>query len=344
MKIGLLTYHHSMNYGAVLQTYATCRVLKELGHEVELIDFRHPEKASNWSLPFYFKVKAFNRFKSLHYAPYSKYIDTIEQLRLRRFDYDCIMVGSDQTWNPNISREKRLAYFLSFGSDECKRISFASSFGVSAWPEKYFEDIPLIRKALESFSAISVREKTGQLLLKETFGVDSTVVLDPTLFHKDYKELIGEVKETEDVICCLLHRPEKQLKKVRELDAYLHTKGKVISTIWPVRGLNYVYPPSIESWLKYIAGAKFVVTDSFHGVAFSLVFNREFVVITPDIGKNSRLKDLMDTLGLSNRYYYDTDVIDYEKLISSKIDYQKVNELLQREREYSWRFLKDNLI
>ena len=343
MKIGLLTYHHSMNYGAVLQTYATCRALRELGHEVEIIDFRQPEKKSNWSFPFYFKVKAFDRFKEQFYAPCSDYIDSVEELREKDFDYDCLMVGSDQTWNPNISRDKRLAYFLTFGSPDCRRFSFASSLGVSTWPEKYAGDIPIIKQALANFKAISVRETTGQRLLADTFGVKSTVVLDPTLLHADYGEIIDIVKLKNDIICCLLHRPPLQLRKVRELCSAFSEKGKIISTIRPVRGFSYIYPPSLEKWLSYIAGAKFVITDSFHGVAFSLVFQKDFVVITPDIGKNSRLKDIMDTLGLSNRYFYDTDEIDYNTIINSKIDYNEVNELLKKEREKSWNFLKESL-
>lgn len=332
-----------MNYGAVLQTYATCRALKELGHEVEIIDFRQPEKKSNWSFPFYFKVKAFNLFKQKYYAPYSEYIDSIEELKKKDFSYDCLMVGSDQTWNPNISRDKRLAYFLLFGKENCIRVSYASSLGVSSWPDKYKEDIPAIKEALSHFSAISVRETTGKALLANTFGINSTVVLDPTLLHTNYRELIGEVNLTNDVICCLLHRPPLQLKKVRDLCSELGEKGKVISTIRPVRGFSYVYPPSLEKWLSYIASAKFVITDSFHGVAFSLIFQKNFVVITPDIGKNSRLKDIMDTLGIANRYYYDTEEIDYNAIINSTINYNEVNKRLQKEREKSWIFLKESL-
>ena len=344
MKIGLLTYHHSMNYGAVLQTYATCRALKELGHVVEIIDFRQPEKPSNWWLPFYFKVKAFERFKVKHYAPYSDYISSISELGNKQFNYDCLMVGSDQTWNPNINKERRMAYFLSWGSEKYKKLSYASSLGVSVWPKRYQDDIPVIKDALSRFSAVSVREKTGQKILKETFGIESTVVLDPTLLHRDYSELVEDINLTDDVICCLLHRSPSQLEKVRELDAYIGKKAKVISTIRPIHGLKYIYPPSIESWLRHIASAKFVITDSFHGVAFCLIFQKEFVVITADTGKNSRLMDILDTLGLLDRYYSDCDKIDYAQIIDSQIDYSKVNNILQKKRDDSWTFLRDNLL
>ena len=343
MKIGLLTYHHSMNYGAVLQTYATCRALEELGHEVELIDFRQPEKPSNWWLPFYFKVKAFERFKTKYYAPYSDYISSMIELENKQFDYDCLMVGSDQTWNPNINQERRMAYFLSWASEKYKKLSYASSLGVSEWPKRYLDDIPIIKEALSRFSAVSVREQTGRKLLKETFGIESTVVLDPTLLHRDYSELIGDISMTDDVICCLLHRSPSQLEKVRELDACIGKKAKVISTIRPIHGFKYIYPPSIESWLRYIACARLVITDSFHGVAFSLIFQKEFVVITPDTGKNSRLKDILDTLNLSDRYYLDCAKIDYAQIVASRIDYNKVNNILQKERDVSWTFLRENL-
>lgn len=344
MKIGLLTYHHSMNYGAVLQTYATCRALKELGHEVEIIDFRHPEKSSNWSFPFYFKVKAFDSFKKKYYAPCTNYIASFEELRARKYDYECLIVGSDQTWNPNISKGNHLAYFLTFGDDTCRRLSYASSFGVSEWPSELEEEVPIIKNALKRFKRISVREETGRELLKKTFGLDSTVVLDPTLLHDDYSELIGEVMQTDNIICCLLHRYPKQMEVIRAFNSFMGKKGKVISTIRPVRGLSYMYPPSLEKWLKSIASAGFVITDSFHGVAFSLIFRREFVVITPDIGKNSRLKDLMNILGLSNRYFLENDNFDFSSIVNKKIDYSKVEKALELERNKSWDFLKNNLI
>lgn len=103
MKIGLLTYHKSYNCGAVLQTYATCRLLKELGHEVELIDLRQPEPIKLRQLIFIPRFIKFHRFCKKFYPSLTRHYKTVEELRKAKLDYDCLLVGSDQTWNPLIS-------------------------------------------------------------------------------------------------------------------------------------------------------------------------------------------------------------------------------------------------
>ena len=176
MRIGLLTYHKSYNCGAVLQTYATCRLLKELGHEVELIDLRQPEPIKLRQLIFIPRFIKFHRFCKKFYPSLTRHYKTVEELRKAKLDYDCLLVGSDQTWNPLISREQCLAYFLDFGEEQVRRVSFASSFGVNMWPESHKELLPAIDKLLHRFSGISVREVTGQNILKQQFSLDSNLV------------------------------------------------------------------------------------------------------------------------------------------------------------------------
>ena len=117
----------------------------------------------------------------------------------------------------------------------------------------------------------------------------------------------------------------------------------MISTIRPTLGFRYVYPPSIENWIRYIAGAKFVITDSFHGLAFSLIYKKQFVVISPSNVKNSRLKDLLKSVGLEDRYFDESDPIIYHELQNKKIDYDKVNSKLDILKKISWNYLKNAL-
>ncbi len=117
MRIGLLTFHYSMNYGAIMQTYATCRALQELGHDVTIIDFRQPEKKTNRSLLFYYKTKAFDRFTQKHYPRMTKTCYTLDDVIDNSRNFDCLVVGSDQTWNPHITKDKRLIYFFPFAGD-----------------------------------------------------------------------------------------------------------------------------------------------------------------------------------------------------------------------------------
>lgn len=343
MRIGLLTYHHSANYGAVMQSYATCRALKELGHEVEFLNFQQDEKRSNSSIIFYFKIKAFDRFMTAFYPTETKILQSMDDLNAIASNYDCLVVGSDQVWNPEISKNKCLAYFLDFGGSDIRRISYASSFGISKWPEQYQNLLPSISASLHKFHGLSVREETGKYLLENLFNLSSQVVLDPTLLHTDYNEITGNIVNNDDVICYLLNRTKLQLEKTIKLSKSLGKTPKMISTIRPTLGFRYVYPPSIEAWIKYIAGAKFVITDSFHGLAFSLIYNKQFIVISPNNGKNSRLKDLLKSVGLENRYFDENDTIIYSELQNKKIDYDVVNSKLDTLKDVSWNYLRNAL-
>ena len=192
---------------------------------------------------------------------------------------------------------------------------------------------------------ISVRERTGQIILKEKFGIDSTIVLDPTLLleQDDYFKITGSLKQTDDFVTFLMHRSKLQLKKVIKIGKVLGCKPNMMSSIYPFKGYTYNYPPSVETWLRKIAGAKFVVTDSFHGLVFSILYRRNFIVITPNNGLNSRIIDLLQTIGLSDRYFQDNENIPYDKLLKKPIDYTEVYRILDMEREKSLNFLRRNL-
>lgn len=343
MKIGLLTYHHSVNYGAILQSYATAKALQSLGHQVEFINIHQEETRGTNPVLFYFKLKALKRFMRTFYPPETREFISLDELRKAKLDYDCLIVGSDQVWNPDISKDNCLAYFLDFGGDNLLRLSYASSFALSKWPDDKKSLLSEINRALHRFKDISVREKTGAYLLKTLFGLDSAIVIDPTMLHENYDEVTGPVNENGKVVAYLLNRTTLQMERSIELSKVYGQSPRLISTIRPYKGFNYVYPPSIESWIKYIGGAGLVITDSFHGLAFSLLYKRNFVVITPENGRNSRLIDLLATYGLSDRYFNETDNIPYNKLLNTSIDYDAVYKVLNEERKISWNFLKRNL-
>lgn len=345
MKIGLLTYHHTVSYGATLQTYATCKALQNLGHEVELIDFRLADHHSAlYRMVFYFKEHDTRRLWKHIYPPLSPYYPDVESLMRARMDYDCLLVGSDQTWNPNISRDRCLQYFLAFGQENIRRVSYASSFGLMEWPESYRQLVPQISQLLHRFQAISTREAAGQRILKETFGVDSTVVVDPTMLIDDYTELSGKIAPNGMFNAFIMNRTDEQLQRVRELGKVMGRKPVMTSTIYPYRGFQYRYPPGIGKWLRYIGGADFVVVDSFHALVFCLKYHRQFAVIMPDNGLNSRLRNLLEMIHLEDRYYRDDDPsIPYRQLIDSPVDYEAVDSIIQHERNCSLDFLRKSL-
>lgn len=343
MKIGLITFHHSSNYGAVLQSYATCRALKELGHEVEFINVQQLEKKKIRHVAFIPKYLSFNHFMKKYYPSETAYISDIDELRSKCFDYDCIMVGSDQVWNPNISLDMCMAYFLDFGNNSVRRVSYASSFGVSEWPIEKKNLLESVSKALLRFNHLSVREFTGQQLLLSQFGLQSEVVVDPTMLHSDYKEITGCVKNNGHIICYLLNRTSDQYKASRFVSSKLNIPMKLITNIYPICGFKYVYPPSIEKWIKYIGGAKFVITDSFHGLVFSLLYKRNFVVYAVENGRNSRLKDLLKLVGLEHLYFTNLKTLQESNVFSQEIDYDKVDAIIKQKRKDSWDFLLQSL-
>ena len=158
MKIGLLTYHYTVSYGATLQTYATCKALQMLGHEVEIIDYRISQKDSLlYRFAFLPKELSTKRLWRKIYPQVSSFYPDEESLRKGAINYDAIIVGSDQTWNPDISGVKCLSFFLNFGQPSVKRLSYASSFGFSSWPSKYKHLIPQIKQYLSRFNAISIK-------------------------------------------------------------------------------------------------------------------------------------------------------------------------------------------
>ena len=165
MKIGLLTYHHSVNNGAMLQTYATVKALKQLGHDVLIVDVRQPEKKHSSliggvvNLLYFKRNKDIQNFRNSFYPTLTRRYFSVDELRNDPPQVDCLVVGSDQTWNPDISKEMALAYFLDFGDEQLRRFSYAASFGISRWPDNS-TITSNVHNALNRFSCISVRIHT----------------------------------------------------------------------------------------------------------------------------------------------------------------------------------------
>ena len=338
MKIALITYHYSTNHGAIMQTYALCKFLIDKGYDMEIIDIRQDE---NWEVPIHIKVAKYliqkrriNNFIKENYPTLTHRYASIDELRKDPPKADCFLVGSDQTWNPLISKENFLAYFLDFG-DNKKRISYASSFGLKEWPQEYSNYIPNVMKCLERFSSISVREHEGASLCSKTFGIDPVVVLDPTFLNDSYQNLVGKIKNRNEIVCYKLNKTPDFFHNVQELSKVFNLPLLLLNNNYPIKGFKYCFNTSTQQWLRRIAGAKFVFTDSFHGIAFSILFRKQFAATLNHNGRDSRLISLMSMAGLSDRLFDSTE--DLVKNIGrlEQIDYDKVFEKLKPEIENS---------
>lgn len=348
MKIALLTIWHCGNYGAELQAYATYRALSELGHSVSIIDFRENEtenkniksriarlinRSTITNLKFTLFWHKYLPKKTCHYK-------TIKDLIKNPPNADVYIVGSDQVWNYNITKQRAAAYFLSFGNNSIRRMSFASSFGIRSWNATP-DFTQKVQEWLNNFEAISCREKSGIEILNNVFNLKATQVLDPTLLFNDYSELLHKKPSTKKTLVYypLSENPDME-KFAIDLAKQLNLKFKNINKGLKLTRTIVINKLSIQKWIKSIAEAQLVITPSFHGLAFSLVFHKQFIIISNNINqdRNVRMTDLLDTLNLNNRYFSNIkdvqDIKPWEEHIDYKIVDKKLNELRKLTRDY----------
>lgn len=344
MKIALLTIWHEKNYGAELQAYATIKVLQNLGHEVEMIDIRLSDMGKpslgGWVSLMIESVSPCNRkFNNFwkKYIPTTKRYKSIEELKKDPPKADVYMVGSDQVWNPEITKSFSNLYFLDFGEDSVKRVSYASSFGVSEWRFPELKDN--VTTLLSRFDFISCREQSGVKLLKDTFGVDSVNVVDPTLLLGEYQNFIKQQTKTKNLVCYPLGYDPELLAQSRELAKQLDMKFVDNFNAKRILGRIVWNRNSIEQWITNIANADFVVTRSFHGMLFSIMHHKQFAVIAGKKGRGVRLQNFLSSIGLEDRYYNDFEQMLKGKPWLSLIDYAQIDGVIKIMRQNSILFL-----
>lgn len=344
-KVNLLTLHYADNNGSVLQTYATCKILESLGHEVTLINLQNKDTVIGkyrsfraWlSLPRYLK---FWWFRQKYFPRMTRRMFVIKQKFLR--PCDCTVVGSDQVWNPDFKIVKTGAYFLNF--IDGKKVALASSFGKREWkaPDDFTEKV---RQWLSVFSAISVRESAGVSICKEVFNLDSVQVVDPTLALGNFCELLDCTPHNEKEIRCFLFKDKYSLDVVD----YVSKKEKL-----PVRQVGrkgrrgYAKSPfwfqSPIDWLKMIRDSKIWISDSFHGIACAIVLKKQFIALCADPRKLERISSLLALFGLGHRLVLSLDDLKNRYCeIMTPIDYCAVEEILDKEKIKYRLFIQENI-
>lgn len=318
MKIGILTFTGTSNFGASLQAYALQQVILAKGHTCEIIRYECPKVKNAHDPRRAFKSKGFKRFFApAQYLTYKKRMNTFARfdesycifsekcdsssIRELSWKYDRIIVGSDQVWNPDITGDD-LTFFLDFIDDPQKKCSYAASIGMNYFSGECKKYEELIKK----FNIISVREQSTANCLQEKINrQDISCDADPTiLLCNKWAEFVHAAKETDDYIF-LYFTPNdatfiKTVKRFAVKNNYkiiLLTKGlrkhigiKSISNISPIDFINY------------IAHAKYVITGSFHALCFSIMLKKEFYVTDAPIKERSgRLTQFLSNLGLEDR-------------------------------------------
>jgi hypothetical protein len=366
-KIGILTQPLHNNYGGLLQAYALQSYLKKTGNEVLTVDFQ-------CSTPgFYLKVRGIlsNVYRKLilkenirHILPVAdieseriavntnrfkrENIDVTETITtlnnpsiLSEYNFDAFVVGSDQVWRP-IYSPGLPAFFLAFLDDNTtRRISYAASFGTDNCSEFTTTEIEEFSPLAKKFHALSVREDSAVNLCKDSFGVEAMHVIDPTMLlnKEDYELLVtkaGVKKSQGNLMSYVLDKnPEKQ-KVVDNVAKELSLKP---FTVMPE--IDGVYPP-VEQWLRGFMDAEYVVTDSFHGVVFSIIFNKPFIAVGNASRGLARFESLLNMFSLTDRLV--TGIADLtSENINQSIDYKKINKLRAEEQKIAGDFLKSAL-
>lgn len=347
MKIALITYHYSNNKGAFMQTYALCRYLAERGHELIIIDVRQ-EEGTNLGLFGKLAKEAIVSYRlkkdiAQLYPPLTRRYQSLQELQEDPPAADCYIVGSDQVWNPNISKDLMYAYFLDFGSKETRRVSYASSFGLSIWTIKDKEINDHIKELLHSFNSLSVREQEGQILCEKEFGIKPTIVLDPTFLNADYKELIGNIEPRKEILCYKINKTVDFWENAPKMGEVMGLPLALLNYNYPHKGFRYCFPPSLKTWMKRIAAAEFVITDSFHGVAFSIINQKQFVVTLNHNDRDSRLINLIRLFHLEDRMFDSVEEMVNNHRWEALIDYSIVSKVVEKYRDESRQYLNNAL-
>lgn len=311
MKTGILTFHDSDNYGALLQAYALQQTLNKLGMENEFVAIAREKKSgspSNVSGPMAVFMKRVNeageKRKKLFEEFRAEYlnISTVyrpEEAELLNSRYACFISGSDQVWNFRIP-DVDPRYFLTF-AENAKKYSYAASFGSCEVPEKV---VPWCSEQLKTFQSISVREESGRRLVKALTGCDAQVHADPTLLlDKADWERISEERESNYVLLFLLIYDEEAVKRAKEIASEAGLELRVITAAFiPQLGIGAWCNTGVCEWITLFRNARYVITNSFHGTVFSIIFERAFEVI-PLKGelssRNVRIDELLARTGLT---------------------------------------------
>ena len=374
MKIAILTQPLHTNYGGNLQNFALQKVLTDMGHEPVTIDRHHTVKLRTKLKIGYFKNLLMHFLKGTPKPLWKSYFsskkeqaylrqditafidayitktprlysDKAVQAIFKKNNFEAVIVGSDQCWRPMYS-PNIYTYYLDFLKDnkEIKKLAYAASFGTDQW-EYTEEQTVRCKKLIQQFDLVTVREKAAVNLVTEKLNKDAELVLDPTLLlsKEDYIELfVGKnLPDNKGIYTYILDDSDW---KTQVVETAKETLGlPQFSNQHNKHTVNSEKIPSIESWIKGFADADFVVTDSFHGTVFSIIFNKPFISLVNVSRGASRFESILGEFDLMQRLASDFDQQHIEALIEEAIVYDGVNQKRDALRSHSKEVLKKAL-
>lgn len=367
-SVGIINFHRANNYGAVLQAYAIMRAVSNLGYRAEIIDFIPEALILNYQAKTEFRklvkqlgilraTRSFikrlpgKRVRAIRERLFTEMREEFlilsrekysapEDLRKNPPKYDAYITGSDQVWNPSMKKARGDSYFLDFVDDGFLKVSYAASIAEPVPSDLVNEYARLIKR----FDFISVREKSAKEFLRPLVEKDIEVTLDPTLLlsEKEWAELMkNNPVNSKYILVYDLARSKMLTQGANEIS--LKTRYPIVSFSSSRNYRNGLYSFASSSpgeFLSLIRDAEVVLSSSFHGVAFSVVFGKPFLAFASN-KRSSRIVDFLELLEVEDRIVDDNTSI--EIIANSPIDYVKTRKLLESEREKSIQFLKNAL-
>lgn len=346
----------SNNYGAVLQSFALCKSVNNMGYKTRVIDY-FSNSASNKIDDH--SVFNFYKFRENFINRTHKCFNKTDLIKLNK-QFNTFIVGSDQVWNYNYIHPSFPndigRYFLNFVLPSKRIISYAPSFAESHWKGNE-KEIKEVKKLLERFSSVSVREKSGQKICKELFNIEAEHVLDPTLLleKKDYIEIINSEfipKQKKKFIAyfTLDEKLEENIHNYEKIKVFAKNNNLNVLNIKGYKKIflgeeKFIYN-KIQSWLSYINDCDFLITDSYHAVIFAIIFNKQFLIIEREYAGNERFKSLFSLFNLKvkDRIFSALDKVnDLNEIYENKINYEDIEKILNPERKKSMSYLKNAL-
>lgn len=362
MKIAILTQPLRANYGGILQNYAMQQVLIRFGHFPITLEKDPHQYISKFKLVCDLPKRIITKYilkkrdhifsENIHnkivdrqpktllpfIKSYIKHRYVLNYDLINLSDFDAFLVGSDQVWRPLYNWDVLDKMFLSFIPKESKtkRIAYAASFGTSEW-EFNEEQTTLCKDLITYFDAVSTREIDGVNLCKKYLKrEDGVSVLDPTLLlnKEDYLALCKDIPTYEEnlLFAYILDTDTETLSKLKDI---ANANGHTLKLVSAHDNCTL----SMEEWLAMLRDAKMVITDSFHGTVFSIIFNKEFFTITNQSRGGSRFTSLLSQLSLSDRMF--NSIFDVK--FNDNIDWSIVNNKFSLLKDKSLNFLMSAL-
>lgn len=370
----IITLTGYFNYGNVIQRYALQKYLQDNGRNFISIVRQDRDGQSHFPVGRRIYAKAPLRFikRFMKYQKPYWYIPKVDELYpemhrnkhlvnfvneniwIKSFepgdDYKTYIVGSDQVWR-NWWGDREIAgyYFFNFlKSRKAKRISYAASFGKDKIEEVMSnDDVEYISPYIGSFDAISVREKSGEALMKDAWGIkNAKTVVDPTLLL------------TADVYSSLIEKTDVRYQKIQPIFTYMlgetdqlksfvrkvqDERKQAVTSIRAHAGAENDILPPVELWLKGFRDADLAITNSFHGMMFAVINNTDFIVIGRDAGGLSRIYDFLDTYGIEGRFVNENDLDSFDTSKLEPINWPEVNKKVEAARSDSGKWLLESI-